>query len=52
MRYELLTTNSEGVNIYARIDDDGLCRVTCIEGNFDYQSWLNPETEHSAEVTE
>jgi hypothetical protein len=42
MRYELLTTNQEGVKIYARIDDDGLCRVTCTEDNPDYQAWLNP----------
>jgi hypothetical protein len=40
MRYELLTTNSEGVNIYARIDDDELCRVTCTEENPDYQAYL------------
>jgi len=42
MRYELLTTNEDGVKIYARIDDDGLCRVTCTEDNPDYQAWLNP----------
>ena len=46
MRYELLTTNEDGVKIYARIDDDGLCRVTCTEDNPDYQEWLNP-TEQS-----
>jgi hypothetical protein len=40
MKYELLTTNEDGVKIYARIDDDGLCRVTCTEDNPDYQSWL------------
>jgi hypothetical protein len=40
MRYELLTTNIEGVNIYARIDDDGLCRVTCTEDDSDYQAYL------------
>jgi hypothetical protein len=41
MRYELLT-EKDGVKIYARIDDDGLCRVTCTEDNPDYQEWLNP----------
>jgi len=46
MRYELLT-EERGVKIYARIDDDGLCRVTCTEENPDYQAWLNPEAEQS-----
>jgi hypothetical protein len=41
MRYELLT-EEEGVKIYARIDDDGVCRVTCTEDNPEYQAWLNP----------
>ena len=41
MRYELLNTNDEGVKIYARIDDDGLCRVTCTEDNPEYLAWLN-----------
>ena len=45
MKYELLT-EEEGVKIYARIDDDGLCRVTCTEDDRDYQEWLNP-TEQS-----
>jgi hypothetical protein len=45
MRYELLTENEAGVKIYAGIDDDGLCRVTCTEANPDYQAWLNPKAE-------
>lgn len=40
MRYELLTENN-GVKIYARIDEDGLCRVTCTEENPDYKAWLD-----------
>jgi hypothetical protein len=44
MRYELLR-EEDGFKIYARIDDDGLCRVTCTEDDRDYQEWLNP-TEH------
>ena len=43
MKYELLTTNEDGVRIYARIDDDGLIRVTCIEQDPEYQAWLNGE---------
>jgi hypothetical protein len=42
IKYELLKTTNEGVKIYARIDEDGLCRVTCTEDNLDYQAWLNP----------
>lgn len=42
MKYEFLTEN-EGVNIYARIDDDGKCRVTCTEENPDYQAWLEEQ---------
>jgi len=42
MKYELLTTNEAGQKIYARIDDDGLCRVTCTEDDAGYQEWLNP----------
>ena len=40
MIYKLLTTNEDGVKIYARIDEDGLCRVTCTENNPDFQAWL------------
>jgi hypothetical protein len=52
MKYELLTTNEEGVKIYARIDDDGLCRVTCTEDDRDYQEWLNPTEQSTPSVME
>jgi hypothetical protein len=39
MKYELLTEEN-GIKVYARIDDDGLCRVTCTEDNSDYLAWL------------
>ena len=42
MRYELLRENEDGVKIYARIDEDGICRVTCTEDDPAYQAWLNP----------
>lgn len=48
MRYELLTENDLGQKIYARIDEDGLCRFTCTEDNPEYQAWLNP-VEHLTE---
>ena len=41
MKYELFTTTDEGVKIYARIDEDGLTRVTCTEDNPDYLAWLD-----------
>jgi hypothetical protein len=43
MKYELIGQLENGKNLFARIDDDGLCRVTCTEDNPDYQAWLNPE---------
>lgn len=45
MKYELLNTNDEGVKIYARIDQDGLTRVTCAENDPEYQTWLNSKNE-------
>ena len=50
MKYELLTTNEDGVKIYARVDDDGLIRVTCTEDNPEYQAWLNPKAEQSTPI--
>jgi hypothetical protein len=51
MRYEEIGTNSSGQTIFARIDDDGLCRVTCNADNSDYQAWLNPDkVEHLTEI--
>jgi hypothetical protein len=44
MKYEFLHETDEGVKIYARIDEDGLTRVTCTEDDAEYQAWLNPET--------
>jgi hypothetical protein len=32
----------EGKKIYARVDEDGLIRYTCIEEDPAYQAWLNP----------
>ena len=40
MIYKLLTTNENGVKIYARIDEDGKCRVTCTENNPEFKVWL------------
>ena len=40
MMYKLLTKNIDGIQIIARIDDDGLCRLTCTEDNPEYVAWL------------
>ncbi len=40
MIYKLLHKTLEGVQIVARIDDDGLCRLTCTDQNPDYLKWL------------
>ena len=39
MIYRLLKIE-EGVQILARIDDDGKCRLTCTEQNPEYLAWL------------
>jgi hypothetical protein len=44
MKYEFLH-EIDSVKIYARIDDDGKCRLTCTEDNPEYQAWLNPADE-------
>ena len=40
MIYKLLPLSFDGVQIIARIDDDGLCRLTCTEDNPEYVAWL------------
>jgi hypothetical protein len=47
MKFEFLHETLEGLKIYGRIDDDGLCRFTCTEDNPEYQAWLNPQAEQS-----
>ena len=40
MTYKIFTTNSAGETIYARVDDDGLIRVTCTADHPPFQEWL------------
>jgi len=40
MIFKVLTTNLEGKIIYARIDDDGLCRLTCTEDYPEFRAWI------------
>ena len=43
MKYEYLHDTEDGIKIYARIDDDGICRVTCTEDNPEYLAWLDEQ---------
>jgi hypothetical protein len=40
MIYKILHTNESGKIIYARIDDDGLCRLTCTEDHPPFKEWI------------
>ena len=40
MNYKILQTTLRGKTIYARIDDDGKCRLTCTEDYEPFQEWL------------
>ena len=40
MNYKMLPLTAEGQQIYARIDDDGVIRVTCSADHPPFQEWL------------
>jgi hypothetical protein len=40
MIYKMLPKNGDDQQIFARIDDDGKCRVTCIAENSEFQDHL------------
>ena len=40
MKYIEYGQTSDGAKLFAREDDDGLIRFTCIESNPDYQEYL------------
>ena len=40
MIYKIHTTNEDGKIIYARIDEDGKCRLTCTEDYPPFKEWL------------
>jgi hypothetical protein len=41
MIYKMLPKrNAQDKQIYARIDDDGLCRLTCTEEYPEYLAWV------------
>jgi hypothetical protein len=39
MIYKIISQTEEGT-IFARIDDDGLCRVTCVAEHPEFQEYL------------
>lgn len=41
MIYKMLPKQENDLQIFARIDDDGLCRVTCVAENPELQAYLN-----------
>jgi len=40
MIYKILRVE-EGITIYARIDDDGKCRLTCTADYPEFKEWLD-----------
>ena len=54
MMFKILTTNMDGQTIYARVDDDGLCRLTCTAEYPEFVRWLEEGNtpEPADEVTE
>jgi len=40
MIYKMLPLTEDQQQIYARIDDDGKCRLTCTEDYTEFKAWL------------
>lgn len=40
MRWVILPKDENSSQIYGRVDDDGLMRVTCVEAHPEFQNWL------------
>jgi hypothetical protein len=40
MIYKMLPKLDNEQQIYARIDDDGLCRLTCTEDYAEFKTWI------------
>jgi hypothetical protein len=41
MTYKFLHISENEKKIYARIDDDGVCRSTCTEDDIQFIEWLS-----------
>lgn len=40
MIFKILNTNEDEQTIYARIDDDGKCRLTCTADYPEFKAWI------------
>jgi hypothetical protein len=40
MIYKIISVTEGEPQIYARIDDDGKCRLTCTEDHPEFKAWL------------
>ena len=40
MTFKVLFVGDDGKTVYARIDDDGVCRLTCTEEYPEFQTWV------------
>jgi hypothetical protein len=40
MIYKIHSVTESGKTIYSKIDDDGLCRVTCSEDDQEFKAWV------------
>ena len=45
MMFKILTTNMDGQTIYACINDDGLCRLTCTADYPEFKAWVESGNE-------
>jgi hypothetical protein len=45
MIYKMMPTVDGEQQIYARIDDDGLCRLTCTEDYPEFKAWVDAGNE-------
>jgi hypothetical protein len=43
MIYKILTTSLDGQTIYARIEDDGKCYLTCTEDYPEFKEWIKQD---------
>jgi hypothetical protein len=44
MIYKIISQTDDGT-VFGRIDDDGLCRVTCTENNPEFQAYIKSGAE-------
>jgi hypothetical protein len=40
MIFKIHSITENGITIYARIDNDGICRLTCTEDCPEFKTWL------------